>query len=513
MRFSVAIECIEYMGGRPGWVNADEPVRMQDPVAFLDVDTGAQNFNATSNPSAFKRVIGNPFGQAKPDLSILGINVGSDLVLTYDGQPVLVLNYFMVHPLLRNYGAAFWKYNNGRWNAWTHYRSILHPATMTPNQRTEAMLQIVSDDVFWQDLGSQVADFIDPKGLAIMAGIMALCALNPIGWFATVLAVVLGVNGILVDWMKLAPEWQKFQAYRNYSKDENELREGAKSLAIIETTVITEVLSMKVIDAAGHAVPIEKLKEAFFKKTRGDWEQAANQIKAANDGKVPEPQPKATPSEPEPKATSEKPPAPAEHEPPAATVKSTGEDPWVLIRSATETNPLVKPLKNGYVFKGWRDRNYLIKEVSGDLIWPKSLPKRRRLRAELQKISRGTNEHAGHLVAKEYGGQEEWYNLSIQNPNINTSAPKEVRGEFYCKNGGGDYRKCELEWADYLDQDWTIHVQIQDWFRIGEERPFERKVVATATPPNGGPKVTRPVNFGNFPSPNSRGELRNTRKK
>jgi hypothetical protein len=327
MRFSVAIQCLEQAGGGPGWVNADNPVRMSDPVAFLDVDLGARSYNATTNAGSFRSVIGPSFGEARGDLSILGINMGVDLVLSNLGQPVLVLNSFLVHPLLRNYGAAFWKYDSrmNRWNAWTYYRSILHPATMTPDQRTEAMLQIVSDDLFWKDLGSQVADFIDPKSLAMMAGIMALCASNPIGWFAAVLAVVLGASGIAIDWMKLAPEWQKFQAYRNYSKDENDLREGAKSIAIILTTVIMEFATMKVMDAVGHRLPLEKLREVFFKKTRADWERAGNQVKAANNGADP---PIKPPVEPEP-----------------TVVKSPGREPWTLPEDQTFQEPIKRYLR------------------------------------------------------------------------------------------------------------------------------------------------------------------------
>ena len=149
----------------------------------------------------------------------------------------------------------------------------------------------------------------------------------------------------------------------------------------------------------------------------------------------------------------------------------------------------------------------MTKEVSGDLIPPSKVPWRARIRAELEKISKGTREHAGHLVGKQFGGPECGENLSLQNPNMNTYSPKAIRSEFYCKDGGGTYLQFENELAKMLEDDWKIHIKVQDKFRIGGQRPFVRKVEVTATPPGGGPKITKNLDFGNFPSPQSRGEF------
>jgi hypothetical protein len=177
----------------------------------------------------------------------------------------------------------------------------------------------------------------------------------------------------------------------------------------------------------------------------------------------------------------------------------------VAVHVAEATVPIVKPLANGYVFRTWSDGRFVTREVAGELLVPSKLAKVPRNSAELRKISSGTGEHAGHLAAHRFGGPDVPENLGLQNPNMNSWSPKDVRNEFYCTDGGASYYKLEDEWAEKLEEGWKIKVTIRDKYRVGETRPAYREVLYTETSPKG--VVTdKNLSFGNWHSPQSRGE-------
>ncbi len=190
----------------------------------------------------------------------------------------------------------------------------------------------------------------------------------------------------------------------------------------------------------------------------------------------------------------------------ASKVATTSKSAKVL-EIASEAKAVPKPIGGGYISRIWSNDKWATKEVSGDLMRPSTVPWRARIRAELEKVSKGTREHAGHLVGKQFGGPECPENLSLQNPNMNTYSPKAIRNAFYCKDGGGNYLQFENDMADMLDEGWSIHIKVQDKFRIGEARAAYRNVEVTGIPPGGGPKITKDFTFGNFSSPQSRGEF------
>ena len=115
-----------------------------------------------------------------------------------------------------------------------------------------------------------------------------------------------------------------------------------------------------------------------------------------------------------------------------------------------------------------------------------------------QSVSRGTGEHAGHRIGGEFGAPTDATNLSLQNPNMNTYAPKDLQEAFL--GSGGSYRKLELEWGQKLKNGSDIEVTVLDKYRPGEARPISRHVSWTERTP-GGQEIKGELDFGNFGSP------------
>jgi hypothetical protein len=116
-------------------------------------------------------------------------------------------------------------------------------------------------------------------------------------------------------------------------------------------------------------------------------------------------------------------------------------------------------------------------------------------------ISAGTGEHAGHLIGIQFGAPGGLENLGLQNPNMNTFAPKPLQEAFV--GPGGSYHRLETQWAEQLRQGYRIHVIVTDKYRRGENRPYSRSVQWTATAP-GGAAEQLSLEFVNFSSPQSR---------
>lgn len=118
-----------------------------------------------------------------------------------------------------------------------------------------------------------------------------------------------------------------------------------------------------------------------------------------------------------------------------------------------------------------------------------------------RKVSQGTGEDAGHRIGQRFGAPCDSTNLSLQNHNINTYAPKDLQEAFL--GNGASYLKMEDEWEALLQAGYKIVVKVRDRYRRGESRPFARDVEALITPPNG-TAFRRTWDYGNFTSPQSR---------
>jgi hypothetical protein len=134
-----------------------------------------------------------------------------------------------------------------------------------------------------------------------------------------------------------------------------------------------------------------------------------------------------------------------------------------------------------FVFRGpWTQGNYSYKEASGELGCPGTIATHRIVSAQ-RAMSGGTGEHAGHLIGIQFGAPGDVRNLGLQNPNMNTFAPKALQPAF--QGPGGSYYDLESEWTDLLKAGSRIRVTVRDKYRRGEARPFSRWVQWVETRP------------------------------
>lgn len=158
-----------------------------------------------------------------------------------------------------------------------------------------------------------------------------------------------------------------------------------------------------------------------------------------------------------------------------------------------------------FVFKPrWRAGDFEYEEISGELGEPGKVMTHRALKPQ-QNISRGTGEHAGHRIGIQFGAPGDSRNLSLQNPNMNTFAPKHLQEAF--RGPGGSYHELESQWALKLHRGYRIHVIVRDKYRPGDQRPISRFVQWTETDPNGRSGAPQRLDFGNFSSPQQRAVL------
>ncbi len=144
--------------------------------------------------------------------------------------------------------------------------------------------------------------------------------------------------------------------------------------------------------------------------------------------------------------------------------------------------------------------NQFVKEASGELGVPGQVMTHRVVSAQ-RAVSAGTGEHAGHLIGIQFGAPGGLENLGLQNPNMNTFAPKPLQEAF--QGSGGSYHNLESQWADQLAHGYKITVKITDRYRNGENRPFTRSVTWNEISPTG-TTMQLALEFANFSSPQSR---------
>ena len=145
--------------------------------------------------------------------------------------------------------------------------------------------------------------------------------------------------------------------------------------------------------------------------------------------------------------------------------------------------------------------NFSYREASGELGVPGKVATHR-LESAQRAMSAGTGEHAGHMIGTQFGAPGDARNLGLQNPNMNTFAPKALQAAF--QGHGGSYHDLESRWTALLKQGYKIRVTVRDKYRKGENRPFSRWVQWTQTKPGASSGQTLELEFGNFSSPQLR---------
>jgi DNA/RNA non-specific endonuclease len=164
--------------------------------------------------------------------------------------------------------------------------------------------------------------------------------------------------------------------------------------------------------------------------------------------------------------------------------------------------PSLPDISGRFKFKDGNRSGHFFKEASGYLGTPGDVATHRDIN-EQRAVSAGTGEHAGHLIGIQFGAPGDLRNLGLQNPNMNTFAPKPLQEAF--QGSGGNYLKLEAAWSELLKLGYKIHVTVTDKYRANENRPYTRSVQWTEHPPHG-EATQRSVEFVNFTSPQSRAQ-------
>lgn len=87
------------------------------------------------------------------------------------------------------------------------------------------------------------------------------------------------------------------------------------------------------------------------------------------------------------------------------------------------------------------------------------------------RVAGKTGDDAGHLLGTQFGAPGGEGNLSRQN--------------WIQNRGGGTFYDLERHWTRQLKKGTRIEVEVTDVTRVGEDRPFMRKVVWKETTPDG----------------------------
>jgi hypothetical protein len=156
----------------------------------------------------------------------------------------------------------------------------------------------------------------------------------------------------------------------------------------------------------------------------------------------------------------------------------------------------------------WKSGNFEYEELSGQLGVPGRVMTHRSRYAQ-QLMSEGTGEHAGHRIGIQFGAPGDDRNLSLQNPNTNTYAPRELQAIF--RGAGGNYLRLESEWTEKLKAGHKIWVRVRDKYRCGEARPISREVEWVETDAKGNRLTPRTLEFVNFGSPQMRAAAANAK--
>lgn len=158
-------------------------------------------------------------------------------------------------------------------------------------------------------------------------------------------------------------------------------------------------------------------------------------------------------------------------------------------------------ISSRFHFRNRTQAGYFFKEASGELGVPGQVMTHRDVGAQ-RELAGGSGDHAGHMIGVQFGAPGGIENMGLQNANMNTFAPRRLQEAF--RGHGGSYHDLESEWSRKLKAGSRISVIIQDKYRQGEERPFERNVQWTETTAKGKQEAPQTLDFGNFSSPQLR---------
>jgi hypothetical protein len=161
-----------------------------------------------------------------------------------------------------------------------------------------------------------------------------------------------------------------------------------------------------------------------------------------------------------------------------------------------------------FAFKTIDYGDRVMKEASGRLGVPSKVKRHRKsdpsaAKAAQSGVSRGSGDHAGHLVADRFGashGAKNSSGLGTENLSL----------QNWRMNSYGSWYELEAEWARKLELGHGFDVNIQDWYRKGENRPYKRTISGTETLPDGTKKHFNvegeegQVIYGNFETAKSR---------
>jgi hypothetical protein len=157
-------------------------------------------------------------------------------------------------------------------------------------------------------------------------------------------------------------------------------------------------------------------------------------------------------------------------------------------------------ISSRFTFRNWTQGGYFYKEAAGELGVPGQVMKHRD--EDAQDDLRGdSGEHAGHLIGIQFGAPGGVENMGLQNPNINTYAPRRLQEAL--RGHGASFYELEMKWRKKLLQKppSRISVVVQDKYKVGENRPFARWVEWMETTPDNKKQPPQVERFGNFNSP------------
>ena len=89
----------------------------------------------------------------------------------------------------------------------------------------------------------------------------------------------------------------------------------------------------------------------------------------------------------------------------------------------------ITDISGQFVFRTWSNGRYWYKEASGELGVPGRVLTHGDLAAQ-RAMPSGTGEHAGHMIGIQFGAPGDIRNLGLQNPNMNTFAPRPLHVVF-----------------------------------------------------------------------------------
>jgi hypothetical protein len=141
-------------------------------------------------------------------------------------------------------------------------------------------------------------------------------------------------------------------------------------------------------------------------------------------------------------------------------------------------------ISSQFRFRTLSEGDRIVKEASGRLGVPGRVKSQRSFNpAEARKaqsgVSRGTGDHAGHMIGDQFGAPPGLNNrLGLGTDNLSLQNAR--------MNSGGTWWDLEQKWADNLQQGYGYEVKVTDWYRPGEARPYKRKVSWVEIAPDGG---------------------------